>query len=226
MSPKELCGFEDSCLSLIRYSFLLYQLFLNNIKFKSRMGIGFCLNVCIFECKTKQGEFMKSLLALSLIFSSQTFAGDRTTDKSIQNLASPAQAEYEVNRRNFVSLNSDFPEKVLVVHYPGGSSVTEVCGLQLRTNIAAFSNSHMEEFLKEIKIVDENGMELVSVQRISEPPYISLNRVDSMLVRYKVSTKSGNSLSSEIRSAAEKAKLKFDREPEIMVIAKHCKDQS
>lgn len=137
-----------------------------------------------------------------------------------------AQAEHEVNRRNLVSLNSDLNEMTLIVHYPGGSPITEVCGLQFRTNIAGFSNSHMEEFLKEVSISDEKGKKLVAVQRVAEPPYMILERVDTMLVGYTVRSHSGKSLRMVIREAAEKAKLKFDREPEIVVIARHCKDNS
>lgn len=134
--------------------------------------------------------------------------------------------EYEVNRRNFVSLNTDLNEINLIVHYPGGSPTTEVCGLQLRTNIAAFANSHMEAFIKEIQITDEKGKELTAVQRHAEPPSFSLEALNVMLVNYKLKTKSGQSLRSVIRKTAESEKLNFDEEPEIIVVAKHCKDLS
>lgn len=144
---------------------------------------------------------------------------------SIQALAL-APDEHEINRRNFFSLNTDLNEVKLIVHYPGGSSITEVCGLKLQTNIVVFSNSHMEAFIKEIEIREENGNELVAVQSVTEPPYFPLTAVDGMQVPYRLRTKSGDSLRNVIRKAALSENLKFGGEPEIIVVARHCKDKS
>ena len=153
---------------------------------------------------------MKSVLALVMFCSIQSFA----------------QAQNEINRRNFLSLNSDANEITMTVHYPGGSKITEMCGLQLRTNIAGFANNHMEAFLKEVQFVDEQGKEMVPVQRLSEPPFIMLESVEAMSITYKLRTKSGKSLRTVIREAAESEKLNLEREPEIVVVARHCKDNS
>lgn len=137
-----------------------------------------------------------------------------------------AKTAHEINRRNFLSLNSDLNELDLVVHYPGGSHITEVCGFQLRTSIPVFANAHMEAFIKEIQILDENNVELIASQSVTGPPKFSLKEVDEMSVPFTIKTKSGESFKKVIRKAAESERLKFDTGPEIILMAKHCKDNS
>lgn len=145
---------------------------------------------------------------------------------SMTAFAQPNPDEHEINRRNFLSLNTDLSEIKLVVHYPGGSPITEVCGLQLRTNVVGFANSHLEEVLKEIQLLDETGLELIAVQRVAEPPHFVLQPRNVMLVGYKIRTKSGKSLKSAVRAAAEAAGSKIDGEPDVIIMARHCQDKS
>ncbi len=154
---------------------------------------------------------MKTVLTIFAIASIQVFAQNN---------------EHQINRRNFVSLNTDLSEMTLVVHYPGGSEITRVCGFQLRTNIPSFANSHMGEVLKDIRITDDRGAELVAKQSVAEPPVIALLAENVMDVHYKVASRSGKSLRSVIREAAIAAKIKFTGEPDVIVIAKHCNDHS
>ena len=134
--------------------------------------------------------------------------------------------ELEVNRRNFVNISVDSNEITLIVHYPGGSPITNVCGFQLRTNISGFSNSHTEAFNDRIEIVSDKGKKLVVKKRVAEPPYFELEPLNAMSVTYKVKTLNGKSLRQEIIDTALERKLKFTLTPEIVVLAKHCGDKS
>jgi hypothetical protein len=150
---------------------------------------------------------------------------------SLSSYGQAAQVEYEVNRRDFVSLNRDAGEIHLRILYPS-SEITQVCGIQLRTNIPHFANTHLDSVIDAIEVVEygesPSGVHLPAVQSVAEPPYFRVTSDSSFPdIIVKIKTKSGETLRSLIqRVVRPDDAAKIDMPVEVIVIAKHCQDKS
>lgn len=148
--------------------------------------------------------------------------------------SSTAQAgpiQYEINRRDFVTLNRDVNEIYLKIRYPS-SETTQVCGIQFRTNVPHFANTHLEAVISDVDVIEfgesPSGVSLTAIQTVAEPPYylvVSDSSVPEIAVRIK--TRTGETLRSLIQRVVQPdAAKKVDVPVEVIAIAKHCKDQS